>query len=78
MTRKFEIEGIGNVNVSGELEEYSLKIQLADMRISREIKFYSKDLLSDFFNDITDVLAKDMALATIKNKINLSLKNINN
>lgn len=78
MTRKFQIEGIGNVNVSGELEEYSLKIQLADMRISREIKFYSKDLLSDFFNDITDVLAKDMALATIKNKINLSLKNINN
>lgn len=78
MTRKFQIDGIGNVNVSEESEEYSLKIQLADMRISREIKFYSQDLLKNFFNDITEVHAKDMALATIKNKINLSLKNINN
>ena len=78
MTRKFQIDGIGNVNLSEEPEEYSLKIQLADMRISREIKFYSKDLLSVFFNDITEVHAKDMALATIKNKINLSLKNIKN
>ncbi|MCM8540796.1 MAG: hypothetical protein NE328_11025, partial [Lentisphaeraceae bacterium] len=78
MTRKFQIEGIGNVDVSEELEMYSLKIRLSDMRISREIKFYSQGLLSEFFKDITEDQAKDMALATIRNKINLSLKNINN
>lgn len=78
MTRKFQIEGIGNVDVSEEKEAYSLKIKLLDMRISREIKFYSQGLLSDFFKDITEEQAKDMALATIRNKINLSLKNINN
>ena len=74
MTRKFNIEGIGNVNVSEEPEDFALKIQLSDMHITREIKFFSVDLLNGFFNDITEVHAKDMALATIKNKIKLSVQ----
>ena len=78
MTRKFQIEGIGNVDVSEELEQYSLTIKLLDMRISRNIKFYSQGLLSEFFKGITEDQAKEMALATIRNKINLSLQNINN
>jgi len=76
MTRKFTIEGIGNVKFSEEPEEFKLKIQLSDMKISRDIRFYSQDLLNGFFHDITEVHAKDMAVATIKNKINLSIKNI--
>ena len=76
MTRKFTIEGIGNVKVSEAPEEYALKIQLSDMQLSRDIKFFSQDLLKDFFQDITEVHAKDMAVATIKNKINISIKDI--
>ena len=76
MTRKFNIEGIGNVKVSEEPEDFALKIQLSDMHISREIKFFSVDLLSGFFNDITEVHAKDMALATIRNKIEMSVQEV--
>ena len=76
MTRNFNIQGIGDVKVSEEPEDFALKIQLADMKISREIKFFSVELLNGFFNDITENHAKDMALATIKNKIKLSLEEV--
>jgi len=76
MTRKFTIAGIGNVKVSEAPEEFALKIQLSDMQISRDIKFYSKDLLNGFFKDFTEDHAKEMAVATIKNKINISIKDI--
>lgn len=78
MIRNFNIEGIGDVKVSEESEDISLKIHLSDMKISREIKFFSKDLLKGFLQDITEVHAKDMAIATIKNKINISLKDMDN
>lgn len=76
MTRKFTIEGIGSVKLSEVPEEFALKIQLSDMQISRDIKFFSKDLLNGFFQDITEVHAKEMAVATIKNKIDISIKDI--
>lgn len=77
MSRSFEIEGIGKVNVIEETDDFALKIHLQDMKISRKIKFYSQDLLKDFFSDITESHAKDMAVATIKNKIELSVNDMN-
>jgi len=78
MSRIFEIEGIGVVDVIEDIDDFSLKIHLKDMKISRTIKFYSQDLLKVFFSDITEDHAKEMAVATIKNKISLSVNQINN
>ena len=74
MIRKYDIEGIGPVNITTFNNEYSLNVELPNLDISREIKFNSPDLLLTFFNSIEEVEVKEMALATVKNNIEEKLR----
>ena len=76
MSKSFQFEGIGVVDVEENSEEFSLKIELKDMDISRAIKFHSPQLLNSFFEDISETNVREIALATLRNKIELSARKV--
>ena len=74
MSKSFQFEGIGVVDVEENSEEFSLKIELKDMHISKDIKFYSPQLLNGFFEDISETNVREIALSAMRNKIELSAR----
>ena len=76
MSKSFQFEGIGVVDVEENPEEFSLSIELKDMHISKDIKFYSPQLLNGFFEDISETNVREIALSAMRNKIELSARKI--
>ena len=76
MSKSFQVEGIGVVDVEENPEEFSLSIELKDMHISKDIKFYSPQLLNGFFEDISETNVREIALSAMRNKIELSARKI--
>ena len=76
MSKSFQFEGIGVVDVEENQEEFSLKIELKDMHISKDIKFYSPQLLNGFFEDISETNVREIALSAMRDKIELSARKI--
>ncbi len=74
MSKSFQFEGIGVVDVEENVEEFSLKIELKDMHISKDIKFFSPQLLNGFFKDISESNVREIALSAMRNKIELSAR----